>query len=314
MKYTQKQELLVSRYLREVGEELADLPHSVRERVLLRLKARITKEFDEVGEGAALNDEEVLAVLRLFGTPAEMARDVLNRRQSEGQPATRPKHVYWLGVCQALADRFDVSETFIRALFLVAGLTGPGLALLDLGLRAFGFMGEIAEGGAKGVAWPGVPGFVVLLALSGPVVLVAYLAVYFEMYLTSEEDMFPRISKRKVAMYLLGTAGGVLGFHVATQGALAAMIYLYMRITEKGAPVLGQWGWLEADAGWMFFAALCALMPLALFSALPLSNRWDQTGKRLVQAGVALYALVLCLGIASALVGVILLVVEAFTK
>ncbi len=64
--------------------------------------------------------------------------------------------------------------------------------------------------------------------------------------------------------------------------------------------------------GTLRFWALALTLPLAVLSALPLANAWDYTLKRLVQALLALYGLILCFGIASFLVGIILDVVSDF--
>lgn len=313
MRYTQKQELLVSRYLREVGEELEELPYTTRERVLLRLKARIAREFDALGQGTP-GDEEIQAVLRRFGAPSEMAREILSKHQPAGQLALASPDRRWLGVCLGIAERLDLSVGLVRAVFLALGLTGPAILAFCLGRCAAAFAAALLGGAEGGVAWQGVPGAAIVLSLGGPVVLIVYLALYFEMYLTSDPEEVPRISRSKVATLVLGTLGGASALYAGTRGVLALITYAYVRFTGKSTPFLGKWGWLEANAGSLFLALLCALLPMALLCSLPVPNRWDNTGKRIVQAGLATYALVLCLGIASTLVGIIFVVVEEFTE
>jgi len=146
--------------------------------------------------------------------------------------------------------------------------------------------------------------------LAGPVMVIVYLAAYFEMYFTSGPEDFPRIDKWKLFKSAAGTLGGATALFVGSKGMLALINHAYLRFLQKGPPVLGNWGWLEMNGTWLFVLVLFWVMPIAVLSGLPVPNKWDLTGKRIVQAGLALYALALCLGIASALSGILLLVVE----
>lgn len=234
------------------------------------MKMRIAKELDKA-TGTTFGDDEVRAVLLKFGTPANLARDILGGGQLSTRLMLSTGDRRWLGVCGGVGEHFGLNVKLVRFIAFCLGL------------------------------------------MTGPVMLIVYLAVYFEMYLTADSEDIPRIDKLKLVKLVLGALAAASAFYAATRGVLALMTYAYMRFMEKSEPFLGKWGWLEANATWLFLGVLCVLMPIALLSGLPLATGWDHTGKRVVQAGLALYALVLCLGIASALAGVIFLVVEEFT-
>jgi len=263
MNLTQKQELLVARYLNAVGAELGDVSDAVRDRVLARLKARILGALQGSGD-STLRDEQVADVLAGLGSPARAAVELLHRKGGAGGLVLSTDDRVWLGVCGGLAEYLGTETRAVRLVAVLAGVTGP-LALL------------------------------------------AYLGVYAEMYFASEGLNVPRVDKARLAKYALGTLAAAVAFHAATRIVVAMATALYLRLAQQDLlPVLGQWNWLEREASFMLFLVLALLLPIAALSGLPLAGQWDRTGKRVVQAGLALYALMLSFGIASFLVGLIL--------
>jgi len=263
MNLTQKQELLIARYLHAVGDELGDVSDAVRDRVLVRLKARILRALQESGE-SALHDAQVADVLAGLGSPARAAIELLHRKGGAGGLVLSADDRIWLGVCGGLAEYLGMETRTARLVAVLAGVTGP-LALL------------------------------------------VYLGLYAEMYFASEGLDVPRVDKARLAKYALGTLAAAVALHAATRIVVAIATGLYLRLAQQEVlPLLGQWNWLEREASFMLFLVVALLLPIAALGGLPLAGQWDRTAKRVVQAGLAVYALLLSFGIASFLVGLIL--------
>ena len=97
-------------------------------------------------------------------------------------------------------------------------------------------------------------------------------------------------------------AGVTLLLHTCTR-FLFFIAYAHAQIVRT-AIVYRQLGWLTGETGFLFFMMLATGIPLAAIAALPVSNEWSGTLHKITQAALAIYAVVLCLGIACALVGV----------
>ena len=313
MKLTQKQELLVTRYVREVSRCMGDGADGSESQVLARLRGRITRELEGRPTETTLSDDDVLDVLERFGPPETVARKIAERTAPGRESAPISNDPRWLGVCSHAAAHLGVRPGPIRALLLALGLGGPLIFLLNLGFTLTALGRAIAENPSQVPPWPGVSSLAVLLALSGPFLLGAYLAAYVALYLASEPGSMPRIEKAKLAKFLVATSAAALAFHYTMRGALALINFGYVRVVGERVPDLGPWAWIDGSATSLLLCVLWMLLPVAALSGLPVPNQWDQTGKRVVQAGIAVYALVLCLGIASVLAGCIFFGVEAFT-
>lgn len=275
MKLTNKQEWLVARYLRAVIQGMEEAPESARDQALAHLKGRIAKTFSSM-PGDSLNDPDVVAALDAIGSPSEVAREYLQRRRTDPGIASDGADRVWLGVCAGWAARSGTSTRRVRLLAVLLGLC------------------------------------------TGPLALLAYLAAYLEMYFSaradSEESGGARISWWRAAGYTLGTGGGAIAIHVGARLVFRLIEAVYGRLMP-GAPFpnLGEWDWFVRDGGSLLFLALVIAVPVAALSAMPLANRWDRTGKLIFEAILALYAMAVCLGIASRLVGLTRVLVETLT-
>ena len=96
---------------------------------------------------------------------------------------------------------------------------------------------------------------------------------------------------------------------MAGRGALWLADGLYLRFMEEEL-ILDQWGWLENRQQFFLYTVIIFGAPMAILCSLPMRRAWDYTWKRVMQAGLAVYAAILSFGIASILVGVVLLVIE----
>jgi phage shock protein PspC (stress-responsive transcriptional regulator) len=266
MNLTQRQEWLIARYLRAVSDELGDVSDAARERLLNRLRNRIALELRAL-DAAPLN---------------AAADPVVALIQRLGAPTH---------AASQLLDQYG--ET--GALALKVGQC-VWLGVCSGLAERFGLQARTLRACA-----------IALGLVTGPAALLIYLGLYLEMYLITDLPDVPRIQKGKVVRYLLGTLAAIVAFHLGAAGFLIAVRKVYLKImTHEGMPLLRGWDWLAVNASFLLFCALAILLPFAVLGALPLANQWDRTVKRLLQAGLALYAVTLAFGMASFLVGLLI--------
>ena len=271
MRLTQKQEWLVARYVRAVGEELEDVPDGLREQAISRVKTRIIREL-KAFTTSPLRDPQVIGVLQRLGPPAEQAGAL---RRSNGEQPLLVLNVtdrVLLGVCSGIADYAGVEVAPVRFCALVVGL------------------------------------------LTGPLALVAYLALYFEMYnatLHSElRDRVPKIDGVQFIRTTGGTLLAVLALDITARALLALLAIAGAHLAVQPQIDLGLWEWVRLNLVWLMWIMLFTLLPVAALAGLPVAGHWDQAGKRIICAAVSIYALVLCFGIATSIVGVLLQLVS----
>ncbi len=267
MMLTQRQQMLIARYLREVADALGDVSDDTRERILGRVKNRVMDGLGK-GGGGVLADEEVGAVLARLGAPADQATDSVQGTGAHSNLTLSIDNRRWLGVCGGVADYLGLNATAVRILFILLGITGP---------------------------------------LS----MIAYIALYAEMYIASDRDQAPRIDFWRLLGRTVATLGVVIALHAGVQGLLHLVRRAYERFAGLGPiPDLGQWNWLPLNAPFLLFCALSLSVPFAILGGLPMANQWDQTLKRCAQAILALYAATLSIGIALFLTGLIIRVAK----
>lgn len=307
MKLTERQQNMIRAFLQQVDREASDLPANQRAQTLTTVKARVELEL-ESGD-ATLEDEQVAAALRRCRVPSRTpakeqagpsrparARQPSLKKNARGRPITTnttktPKPKPGPGTIHSRQpERHRPS----------------GLASEDR--RWLGVCLDVAQ---RLSIEPFVLrlGFVLLGIVTGPVALIVYLGIYFGLYLFSKDRDRPFVNGLKLLKTLVGTVATALALYGATRGLMALGLVFYERFMGK-APILEQWNWLEISQNTFLFCTLFLLTPIAILSALPVPNAWDYTGKKIVQAGLAVYAVLLSLGIASFVVGIILLLVE----
>jgi len=261
---SESQERRIARYLRDVGEQLRDLPTEDRERALSRLNARIERELARAG--APVGDEQFDRVLAGYGTASSQAARIRDAKKDGPQGMLMWNRRLWLGVCVGLARQFNLDPTVVRALAVLLA-------------------------------------FVPFLL---PVVLWGYLALYLYQYFNAKGQSLDPIDGGKVAKSVGAMAGTTLLLHVCASFFLFFIAYAHAQIVRTAVVYPGNWGWLDAERGSLLFMMLATGIPLAAIAALPVSTDWAGTLRKLAQAALALYAVALCLGIACALVGVVI--------
>jgi phage shock protein PspC (stress-responsive transcriptional regulator) len=148
--------------------------------------------------------------------------------------------------------------------------------------------------------------------VTGPFSLMGYLALYLNLYLASEDDTIPRVDRAHFLRMLLGALGGVMALYIGS-GVVQVLVFgAYTKFSPHTRDSLADWNGLAAHSSSMFFWSVITLLPMAALAGLPLPDGWDKTAKKLVQAGIALYAVAICFGIASLLAGIIIQLVRDF--
>jgi hypothetical protein len=292
MHLTQKQESLISQYLRDLSRRLdVSLPEKIRERNLRQVQTRIYHDLERLNSNA-ISDDEVSRVLRQVATSMTEATDPVApaplteaRNTSEitqvppaNTPATSlrgraqsPKPV-WLGVCAFNAERAGVEPWIAR------------LALVGLGL------------------------------CTGPLAVLIYLAGFAEYYTGLPPKERPPIAWPRLAVRTVVPLAVLIALRWGANKLLVLVGYGHERIFKEVMPALGEWDWFRFQEGTYFFFALVTVLPLCVLSGLPLANAWGHSLKRLAQAVIALYAMALCFGVASVIAGLILDRVQAYLQ
>lgn len=281
MQLTQKQESLIAQYLRDVSRRLdASLPEPAREQRVRQLQARIYRELENTRR-SVFTDEDIIGVLRQTG-------------QGRATAAPAPPTVETPPVAPASRPSRRRAATTEQPIWL---------GVCAYNAERFGIEPWIMRLVA-----------VVLGFITGPIAVLGYLAAFAEFYLASDEAERPTISYPLLALrtgvpflilIMLRWGGGQ---------AKTLLAYGHEQLLKEPMPPLGKWDWYQHYDGMLFFLALISVVPLAALSGLPLANAWSHSLKRLAQAIVALYGAVLCFGLASLLVGIILDRVQAYLQ
>ena len=217
-----------------------------------------------------VRDQDVEAVLKACGGPVDRPA----RPQAEAGTGW-PSFVSWpdrvlLGVCAGLAKQLDVPPAAVRTVVVILALIPPFF----------------------------------------PAILGIYLGAFFAVYFKSNGTEIPSIEWLKTIRSVSTTSAILLALFLGTAALLWTFAYASLQVVGRAVVLDERWAWFQQSNGTLFFWALLFLLPLTILSTLPVPAGWDTTLRKIVQAGMALYALVLCYGIATVLVGIILRVVE----
>lgn len=148
--------------------------------------------------------------------------------------------------------------------------------------------------------------FIVAGCLTGPFALVGYLICYFLDIARHSKD-YPVADGRFAswrmvrALFITATLYGCAWLILFGAGWIFTE-YLG-RIAE-----LNQFGWFTTNDQVLLNSVLIVVLPMAMLSGLPMARDWDRTMALLVNTVLALYAVVLGLGVSSALAGYFLAV------
>ena len=311
MALTEKQELYISRYLKDVAEALhGHLGPAVQEQAVAHLRLRILEEALKFAGDQPIDDLQRLGVLNQQGPAAERAEVRIRmylleaktgktaaaqtyaaphakpniptekketkaeEKAAKSSEVPSPSNVVWLGVCQYIARSLSQPLWIIRALTLLAGL------------------------------------------VLAPIALLVYSGLFLFLNYSGALPEKKKVSYFRCGGHIFITAFFLVLFHLAGKYGLQGIVLAFEYFLEQSIqlPSLTDWAWLTSRGDTLFFWALILLLPLALVSALPLSKEWALSLKRLTQAGVALYALLIAAGLASRLAGILIEFYSEFTS
>lgn len=321
MQLTQRQELLIAHYVRAVGRALEPrLSGAQKERALSRLDERIRTHLKTNGAVHA-RDEDVKTLLDTLGAPEQQAA-ILARiwgRPEEGAAALSIADIEAREKIEAAQQRRvgggdaaaapgarRESSASPRSVTVEPPEFKTNVSRVWLGV-----LGYLASRW-KFPAWMLRTLVFILGCITAPAALLVYTAAYLVLHLSGRfaaGRLRPwAILWRPVSI----TAGAGIIYAVGHYG-LHGIQLAHEAYLNRPLPDLQEWAWLETEAVRMLTVTLALFLPVALLSAMPLSAAWDRTLKRLSQAGVALYAIVVSFGIASFITGLILAFVREFT-
>lgn len=204
---------------------------------------------------------------------------------------------------EAVLDEFGPASEQAQRLTTERADDGPSLLSKD-NRRWLGVCGGLAER----YGWePGLlRALVVLMGLfTGPFLLIVYLGVYFVAH-SSADDATASVDKWKLVKHVLFVVAGAGALHLGAHGFHRFLHLAYGWLFTDALVLSGPWAWLPRFQSDLLFWTLFFCLPIAILAALPVPEPWSVTLKKVFQAGLALYALALCYGMACALVGAIL--------
>lgn len=305
MELTDTQQQYINDYIRSIEETIGEqLNEKQRERALSRLRARIQEKLEGLSE-SPLSDASVLGVLQKLGQPETQAA-ILVRVWGDGlptSPVSKPSS-HSQAAIEPKVSRQKTAETeeapaSISQVEKVVRKRKPSYPIW-LGVNLY-----LAQR-FRLPLWA-LRSFCVLVGMvSGPVSLLLYMFVFVVLRISKSIKAPVPFHPLRLVVYPLLTAALTTFFYLVGIYGINLIRFAYEQYFERAIPELQEWAWLESKSLTMFIVALALLMPLSLFSAMPLANSWDYSIRRLTQAGVAIYAIAVSFGVASYIAGIIL--------
>lgn len=171
--------------------------------------------------------------------------------------------------------------------------------------KLLGVCCRIANKVKIGPAWVRAS-FILLTLITGPAAILIYMGIYFEMHHIYPEMKKESINWSGIGKRVLATIACLVLFYAATKGVLFCARYMFGAFFPDEELVAGKWDWLEVYEIKLLIVMLFVTIPVALLGSMPVPSGWRETLKKLVRAEEATYLLVLSLGIASSLTGILL--------
>lgn len=139
-----------------------------------------------------------------------------------------------------------------------------------------------------------------------PLIIVAYLSAYLAVAYSPDGAGLPRPNYWRVAKSAAVAAAVGIALRVGFGLLLTLPQRLAFNLLGEAVRIDPGWAWLELNLGASFFWAMAYAVPLAALSEFPVPSAWAQTLHKVWQAALAVYAVILCAGLAAYVVGFVL--------
>ena len=138
-----------------------------------------------------------------------------------------------------------------------------------------------------------------------------YVGLYIFLHQGDRSGVLPPLKAFPIVWRVAGTLALGIVLFVAGEILLWVMSTAAALAVGHGITLDAPWGWFAERNGTIAFWTLVLALPLGAMSAMPVSEGWDYTLKKLAQACLAVYALLFSFGLACYFVGLLLEVTGA---
>ena len=249
MKLAERQEQLVTQYLRDVAHFAGEgVSAADRERGLARLEARVREAIIRLRK-VQPEDADIEGVLKEIGSPTVQAA-LLDAPEPSDEKAKKAGGRVWLGVCQWLSEKLDIPPKLIRIGAVCLGVTGP-LALFGYVIAYAVLRREIPKEQREPIDW-----LTLAWRLASTLVIIYLLNLGFDYLLKFLDYAYAKGAERglpEVGQW------GALRYTAATYYSYAFWFAVPLA-TFSALPLHGGWG----KSIYRFSQALIALYAIAL--------------------------------------------------
>lgn len=288
MKLTPNQERRITKYLQDVHAQTEGLSDAQRRRALAHVKAQLRERLQQYTD-AAPEDTELEAILNNCALPGFVSSAANQEAREVGdvealEPSASPQDTS-PPQNEPRAARGDFLELEGRVWLGVCSGLARYLRIESAIVRIIAAVVGVATLGF--LLW-------------------VYVGLYLFFYLRDRSGVLPPLDVLPVVRRMAGMlALGIVMFAVGEM-ALWAMGAAAGLAAGHGITVDAAWGWFAERNGTIVFWTLVFALPLGAMSAMPVAEGWDYTLRKLAQACLAVYALLLTFGLACHFVGLLL--------
>ena len=300
MKFTDRQEHMVGHFLRQSGYIVKNLSPPAQTQTLLQVRERLYTEL-LLMPSEILEDHDLSVLLdRLRVSPTGWQRPAAN-------PKNRP--------AKALnkAALVETSKSVLPPTRVPSKGATPSLPAKQVSVqkrRLLGVCIVLSERTDFPLRYVRAA-FVTAGLTTGPFALIVYLGLYFEMSLAEREPGARPFAPVHLAKAIGFTLAPLALLYAAATAALTLLNVLYAQLASSPAG-LGAWERFSDYNGPFFLASLLVLVPIAVLSGLPVPAQSRAGIRRCLEAGLSIYAVVLCMGIAFRLTGFLIAFAQGY--
>ena len=276
MSFTPRQEEMIAAFLRESVQAVRGLPADARAQALAQIKRRLKSELKQAVDKGNINDESLQALLSSMPASSTGWQPPADTPEDDASERSAPAR-------RSFGTRKHDDAVWLG---VCAGLARQ--TRTEVRMIRWAFV---------------IPGFVL-----GPVALMAYLSLYAEMVLNNRLEL-PDDARNRILSYISRTAAIATALFVFGYGSLWGMSYGFQMLYGKPL-ILSQWGWVN-DYHFRFLSlSLFCLLPIEVLGALTDDEKWKEIFRRAIHVGLLIYGVALSFGVAAALTGTLLRIVN----